>query len=451
MNKPLHPVAIFRVMLLGPLISREKLSRGELKTLIDGIASHTYTIPESKRIDVSPKAIERWYYAYLKGGIDALAPKTRCDKNTISAISEPVKEQLLAHKKNNLARSLNGLIHLLEKQGLVGKDELARATVHRFLKTHDLSKRTVADANTIERRAFEAEHAGDIWYGDVMHGPHIQTPAGQRKVYLVSMMDDASRLIVHSAFCHAETALDIEGVLKQAVLKRGLPKKLIVDNGAAYRAISLQGICARLGIRLIYSRPYEPQSKAKLERYHRTFREQFLTELNLKSIHNLDDLNARLWAWIEEYYHQNPHSGLVDQITPIHRWRQDLLHIRPLGNLASTIDEIFYHRIKRLVHKDGTVHWDGHRFEVPYETVGETVYLVINPHNKTAHRIESKEGKVLGAVTKLDPIANSNRKRQRPTTEVAAMENNTTNMVDLVQKQHRERFQLTPSFEKKES
>ena len=75
----------------------------------------------------------------------------------------------------------------------------------------------MADANTIERRAFEAKHAGDIWYGDVMHGPHIQTPNGQHKVYLVSLMDDASRLIAHSAFCHAETALEIEGVLKQAV------------------------------------------------------------------------------------------------------------------------------------------------------------------------------------------------------------------------------------------
>ncbi len=451
MNKPLHPVAIFRVMLLGPLISREKLSRGELKTLIDGIASHTYTIPDSKRIEVSPKAIERWYYAYLRGGVDALAPKTRCDKNKISAISEPVKEQLLVHKQSNMSRSINGLIHLLEKQGLVGKGELARATVHRFLKTHDLSKRTVADANTIERRAFEAEHAGDIWYGDVMHGPGIQTPEGQRKVYLVSLMDDASRLIAHSAFCHAEAALDIEGVLKQAVLKRGLPKKLIVDNGAAYRSLSLQGICARLEIRLVYSRPYEPQSKGKLERYHRTFREQFLTELSLKSIHNLDDLNARLWAWIEEYYHQNLHSGLGGQMTPIKRWRQDLLHIRPLGNLASMIDEIFYHRIRRFVRKDGTVTWDGTCYEVPYETAGETVYLVVNPHDQTAHRIESKDGKVLGAVTKLNPIANLNRKRQRPNAEADTMENNTTNMVDLVQRQHRERFQLNPSFAKKES
>src|SRR3546814_3851127 len=78
--------------------------------------------------------------------------------------------------------------------------------------------------------------------GDVMHGPAIPVAGRQRKVYLVSLMDDASRLITHSAFCLGETALDIEGVLKQALLKRGVCRKLVVDNGAAYRAQTLQGI-----------------------------------------------------------------------------------------------------------------------------------------------------------------------------------------------------------------
>ena len=67
-----------------------------------------------------------------------------------------------------------------------------------------------------------------------------------------------------------------------------------------------------------------------------------------------------------------------------------------------------------------------------------------------AHRIESKDGVVLGAVTKLDQIANLNRQRQRPNAETATMKNNTTNMVDLMQQQHIERFQLTPSTKKKE-
>ena len=94
-------------------------------------------------------------------------------------------------------------------------------------------------------------------------------------------MDDASRLIAHSAFCLGETALDIEGVLKQAILKRGLPKKLVVDNGACYRSRTLQEICARLEIRLIYCRPYAPEGKGKLEKWHGRFRSCFLNELDL--------------------------------------------------------------------------------------------------------------------------------------------------------------------------
>jgi len=115
-----------------------------------------------------------------------------------------------------------------------------------------------------------------------MHGPKVMINGRWRKVYLVSLMDDASRLYL------AEGAVEIEGVLKQA----------IIDNGAAYRAQSMQGICARLGIHLVYCRPYHPEGKGKLERWHRTVREQFLSEIDFKQIRGLDDLNARLWAWL---------------------------------------------------------------------------------------------------------------------------------------------------------
>jgi transposase InsO family protein len=414
MNKPIHPLALFRLSVLGPLASREQLARGELKNIITELASKTYSIPGSKRVHLSPQVIEKWYYDWLKGGIDALEPKVRCDKNQ-TQLSDTVQKALMAIKKDNPARSINTVIYLLERQGVVAKGELSRSTVHRFLKHHQLSKRTMADAPTIERRAFVACHAGDIWHGDVLHGPCIVTQGGFRKTYLVSFLDDASRLITHSAFCLSETALDVEGVLKQAILKRGIPKKIIIDNGAAYRAHSLQSICARLEIRLIYCRPYEPEGKGKLERYHRTFRELFLDEINIKAIQSLEDFNARLWAWVEHVYHQRPHLGLQGK-TPLTRWREDLIHIRPLGIKAHHLDDIFYHRVSRRIHKDGTLSFEGQWFEVPYEYVGQTVILVVDPHAKKPIRIEAKSGENLGAVTPLDEKANTHRRRQRPET-----------------------------------
>ena len=76
-------------------------------------------------------------------------------------------------------------------------------------------------------------------------------------------------------------------------MRRGLPNRLIVDNGSAYKSSSLQEICARLEIRLIHCRPYEPEAKGKLERWHRTVRDQFINELNLSLIKNLEDINIR--------------------------------------------------------------------------------------------------------------------------------------------------------------
>jgi len=169
-----------------------------------------------------------------------------------------------------------------------------------------------------------AERAGDLWYSDVMHGPKVMIKGRWQKSYLISLMDDASRLIAHSAFCASETALAVEGVLKQALLKRGLPVKLIVDNGAAYRAASLQGICARLQIRLIYCRPYQPEGKGKIERWHRVIRSAVVSELTQAQCQNLSELNARLWAWLEQVYHQSAHSALAG-LTPWVRWQQDLV------------------------------------------------------------------------------------------------------------------------------
>ena len=90
-------------------------------------------------------------------------------------------------------------------------------------------------------------------------------------------------------------------------------------------------------------------------------------------------------------------------MTPLERWRQDLIKIRHLGAQASFIDDIFYHRMERLVRKDGTVAWQGQLFEVPYELCGQTVYLVFDPHAQKAIRVESNTGEALGPVTLSTP------------------------------------------------
>jgi len=414
--KEIDPKALFRLSVLGPLVSRERLERGELQQIIRELAQREYAIPDSRRHHLGEKTIEAWYYRWRREGITGLTPKIRVDRGQ-SKLSPSIQEAILAAKRENPRRSIRQIKRLLEAAGSVARASLSRSAIHRLLQQQGLSRMSGSSSLPEERRSFVAASAGAIWYGDVMHGPRIPLHAKLRKTYLVSLMDDASRLITHSAFCLGETALDIEGVLKQALLRRGVPIKFIVDNGAAYRANTLQAICVRLGIHLIYCRPYAPEGKGKLERWHRTFRDQFLSELDERNITSLADLNARLWAWLEQVYHRTAHAGLGG-LTPLARYQQDLPKIRSLGPRATEIDALFHHRITRFVRKDGTVSYLGARFEVPYELAGKTVKLVVDPHEGRVLGVENEAGESLGSAIALDAIANLKRVRRKPNPEL---------------------------------
>jgi len=410
--KEIDSLALFRLSVLGPMVSCEQLRRGELQRMIRELAQREYAIPGSQRRRVGEKTIEAWYYAWRKQGIAGLAPKTRADRGS-SKISPALQEAVLAAKRENPRRSVRQIQRLLIASGVVDSQGLSRSATHRLLQHNDMSRPAGSASLPEEKRSFSAEFAGSIWYGDVMHGPRLPIQGQLRKTYLVSLIDDASRLVAHSAFCLGETALDIEGVLKQALLRRGVPIKIIVDNGAAYRAATLQGVCARLDIHLIFCRPYAPEGKGKLERWHRTFRDQFLSELDQRRIADLADLNARLWAWIEQVYHHSAHAGLAG-LTPLARYQRDLPRIRSLGAKAAQLDALFLHRIARFVRKDATVSYLGCRFEVPYALSGKTVRLVVDPHAGRVVGVEDAAGVSLGAATPLDMLANIHRVRRKP-------------------------------------
>jgi len=164
MTKPLHPLALFRLMVLGPLASRGELKRGEVKMIIRELSAKRYIIPDSNRTHLSEETIARWYYEWRRSGIEALNPKPRVDRGT-TQLSQDVQKRIIGLKQDNPARSINTIIDMIEREGLVSKNKLARATMHRFLQQQKLSKRILPNQNTIERRSFVAAHAGDIWQG----------------------------------------------------------------------------------------------------------------------------------------------------------------------------------------------------------------------------------------------------------------------------------------------
>ena len=183
---------------------------------------------------------------------------------------------------------------------------------------------------------------------DVMHGPAVVV-AGRRKqkTYLIGLLDDATRVVPYAAFALSESTAAFLPVLGQAVMRRGIPKRLYVDNGAAFRSHHLALVCAKLGITLIHARPYQPQGKGKQERFFRTVRMRFLPTLGARTRRSLDALNRRLWAWVEGEYHQAPHRGL-DGTTPLDAWAMRSGDVRVPGPELD-LREMFLFEQKRKV------------------------------------------------------------------------------------------------------
>nr|WP_054608746.1 helix-turn-helix domain-containing protein [Acidithiobacillus ferrooxidans] len=140
-----------------------------------------------------------------------LFPQQRNDRGC-SKLPAPVQEGVLQAKRNNPRRSIRQIRQLLESTGLVAQGSVSHSAVHRLLQQQGLSQMTGSASQPEEKHSFVAESVGAIWYGDAMHATlRVPVNGPLRKTYLVSLMDDASRLITHSAFCLGETVLDIEG------------------------------------------------------------------------------------------------------------------------------------------------------------------------------------------------------------------------------------------------
>ena len=170
--KELDRIALFRLSVLGPLISRPSLERGELQAVLRDLAQKEYAIPGSRRRYVAEKTLQGWYYRYLREGLDGLAPKRRSDRGR-SKLELAVQEALLAAKRENPRRSLQTLQQWLEHSGQVAHGSISRSAIHRLLQQQGLSRSPAAASLPEERRSFVAAHANDIWYGDVLHGPQV--------------------------------------------------------------------------------------------------------------------------------------------------------------------------------------------------------------------------------------------------------------------------------------
>jgi transposase InsO family protein len=414
-----HTVALFRYGLIADLVQLPPGTKG-LYDLIAEKSERDYIIPGTTRTRVAPETIRDWLKQYRRGGFDALLPKPRADRGCSRSLPAQVVDILLAIKEGNPKLSVQLVIReARERPEVPAELPLPPATVHRLLTRHGLMDKPRGEAKENDRRRFAFQQAGELWMSDVMHGPSVMVDGRKRKAYLIAFIDDATRVIPDCAFALAENSSTFLPVLKRAIVRRGLPKRLYVDNGAHYRSQHLSIVCAKLGITLIHARPYRPQGKGKIERWFKTVRAQLLTRLTPDDTANLEALNRRLQVWLQGEYHHTPHRGLEGK-TPLEQWALTGEAVR-FPEPDQDLDDLFLFETHRKVQKDRTVSLHGVVYEVDAVLVGERVLLRYDPGAPAGQPIQVwHNGQAIEQAKPVQTYANCFVKRHRPSRTLEA-------------------------------
>jgi putative transposase len=405
MDAKAEKLALFRFGLIAPLVL-ETLPRGELTRRAEEIAARHYDIPDSQRISVSVDTLLEWALRYRKGGFDALAPKPRQDRGQSRAITPQLADLIERLKRENPHRTGMTLLRELalssEQNPASSKSGVSASTLYRFLKQRGLTERQLL-ASTPHKK-FEAQSSNQIWQADMLFGPYVQRPGGGKmQAFLHAILDDASRLIPHAQFYPNQGLDACLDCLRQAIAARGVPVRMYIDNAKIYRSQQLARIAASLGILIVHTPPYQPEGRGKIERFFRTVRDQFLTNLDRKQSLSLEELNERYWAWLENVYHRCEHSALAS--TPLLRWQRDIEQVRQLPP-ATDLRRLFFYRLNRLVRRDCTFLLHNQYYEAPPQLTGETVEVRFDPLDAAEVEIHF-QGKLQGTARLVDPVINA--------------------------------------------
>jgi transposase InsO family protein len=399
-------IALFRYGVISELVGATRLDYGDAEELIRQLASRRWDIPGSLRTSISASTLRRWVRLYERSGRDyrSLTPTRRSDRGKCRVVDQETVLSLVKLKKANPGMTVRQLLSRMAELDLVLPEyHLSQSTAYRLLKAEGLTVRHPVDKT--DRRRYEAEDPNDLWQSDVMHGPTVLVQGKLRKVYLIVFLDDHSRLIPHGEFYTSEGIDCYLDALRQALLKRGLPRKLYVDNGAAFRSHHLEKVCASLGISKYHAQPYTPQGKGKVERFFRTVRMQFLPAFCGKT---LDDLNQAFDVWLNEEYHRRKHSSTGEP--PLERFSQ---HLELVHRPPRDLEDHFRKEARRRVTRDRVVSLDGRQYEAPATLIGEHVVLLYHERDPDHVEVICK-GKSHGMLRLLDLHINCSVSREKP-------------------------------------
>lgn len=331
-----------------------------------------------RRFGIARSTGYKWVARYGDEGVEGLVDRSR--RPFGSPHRTPVEmEELVCSVRSRFpawgGRKIRGFLVR------AGHDRVpAASTITQILRRNGL----MADGEPSRRDyvRFERDRPNELWQMDFKGW---FTMASGEKCYPFGVIDDYSRYSISLHACLNQQTLTVQGLLTEAFTRYGLPEAMLMDNGSPWGNdwdqpwTPLTVWLCDLGITVIHTRPFHPQTNGKKERLHRTLD---LEVLHTRSVwDNIDQVQAAFNTWEPIYNHHRPHEALGETTVPADRYQPSP------RNLPDRIEPPRYpdHWHLRKVDSSATISFQGTRYRIGKPFRGRTIALAPTTNPTTYH------------------------------------------------------------------
>ena len=398
-------IALMRYSAIAPLITGLSDDYESLTAFFNNASVKGVIHPDGTVKHYAPGTIEKWYRNYKEAGFDALIPTGRVDQGKPRKLDDDLQEQIRYLKTNYPRMSASAIYRQLRDNGSIKNGEVSESTVNRYINLIAVQMKTTTNQ---DMRRYERAHINEVWCGDSSVGPYLKTSDGKKhKVYIIALIDDASRFIAGIDVFFNDNFVNLMSVMKSAVAKYGRPGMFNFDNGSSFKNKQMELLAARIGSVVHYDQPYTPTQKAKIERWFRTMKDQWLSSLDIRDFHSLDELRGNLLAYVQNY-NQTVHSSLKG-LSPQDRFFSEPNRIRRLSD--EEIENSFLLELERRVSSDSVIVIDQVEYEVDYRFAKQRIKIRYSPDMKDIFIVEA-DG-TLTPIRLLNKTENAYIKREK--------------------------------------
>lgn len=398
-----NEVALFRYGIISDLVVGNIDTKSKKSFFRDASSKERYY--NGKQIRISKGTIERWFYNYQKYGFDGLKPRNRSDCGRIRKIDGEIEGIINHYISEHPRMPASQIYNELLANHYITYDEVSLSTITRYVMKQKKNKGVITHS---EMKRYEAGHINEIWACDTTYSFKLTVKGEKKRLYIIAIIDDASRLIVGVDVFFNDNYVNFMSVLKIAVKKYGKPKILNLDNGAPYKNNQINLLSARIGISAHHCAPYSGWQKGKIERWFRTMKDHFMASFHLTTNTTIDEFRDELLKYTNEY-NNTIHSSL-NNISPLTRFFDSGEEIKRLSD--DEIEKGFLLEIERKASIDCVIQIDNKEFEVPIKYSKKNIKIRYSSDYKTCYVVNPDSS--LERIELLDKVANSMIKRKQP-------------------------------------